>query len=244
MPLMDHFHPPLSVARHWESFHSAWAVSIASWLNNKLLPRDYYAEVQVHVGSRVEVDIGTFEEETAPSGANGGSVTAVAAMPTRVYTPPAVSFEMPAIFPDSLEVLIYSGEAGPTLVAAVELVSPGNKDREEYRKGFAAKCASYLQQGIGLIIADIVANRQANLHNELVELLGTSRDYLLPSEILYVTAYRPVRRPNVERIQVWTAELRLTHPLPELPLALDKNMCVPLDLEAPYNEACQRLRLR
>jgi hypothetical protein len=221
-----------------------WAGCIASLLNSKLLPNEYFADVQVHVGSRVEVDIGTFEEETAPSVTNGGTATAVAAMPARVYAPPAVSFEMPAIFPDSLEVLIFSGEAGPTLVAAVELVSPGNKDREEYRQGFAAKCASYLQEGVGLIIADIVTNRQANLHNELVELLGASRDYLLPSELLYATAYRPVRRPNVEKIQVWTAELRVTHPLPELPLALDKNMCVPLDLEAPYNEACQRLRLR
>ena len=26
MPLLDHFHPPLSDERHWESFHAAWAV--------------------------------------------------------------------------------------------------------------------------------------------------------------------------------------------------------------------------
>jgi hypothetical protein len=213
-------------------------------LNNKLLPNEYFADVQVHVGSRVEVDIGTFEEEAAPSVADGGTATAVAAMPARAYAPPAVSFELPAIFPDSLEVLIYSGEAGPTLVAAVELVSPGNKDREDYRQSFAAKCATYLQQGIGLVIADIVTNRQANLHNELVDLLGGSGDHMLPPGALYATAYRPVRRPNVEKIQAWAAELRLGHPLPELPLALDKNLCIPLDLEAPYNEACQRLRLR
>lgn len=73
---------------------------------------------------------------------NGGTATAAATMPAKLYAPPAVSFEMPALFPDSLEVLIYSGEAGPTLVAAIELVSPGNKDREDYRQAFASKCAS------------------------------------------------------------------------------------------------------
>ena len=35
MPLLDHFHPPLSVDRHWESLHAAWAgsvcTSIANW---------------------------------------------------------------------------------------------------------------------------------------------------------------------------------------------------------------------
>jgi hypothetical protein len=25
MPLLDHFRPPLSGSRHWESFHAAWA---------------------------------------------------------------------------------------------------------------------------------------------------------------------------------------------------------------------------
>ncbi len=25
MPLLDHFHPPLSRRRHWEGLHAAWA---------------------------------------------------------------------------------------------------------------------------------------------------------------------------------------------------------------------------
>jgi len=34
---------------------------MADVLNDDLLPGEYFAEVQVHVGSRVEVDVGTFE---------------------------------------------------------------------------------------------------------------------------------------------------------------------------------------
>ena len=32
MPLKDHFHPPLSEVRHWESFHARWATGIADLL--------------------------------------------------------------------------------------------------------------------------------------------------------------------------------------------------------------------
>ena len=62
MPLLDHFHPPLSGRRQWESFHSAWAEALALQLNRDLLPPRFFAEVHVKVGSRVEIDVGTFEE--------------------------------------------------------------------------------------------------------------------------------------------------------------------------------------
>ena len=242
MPLLDHFHPPLRGARHWEGFHTQWASSIANALNHDLLPPEYFAEAHVHVGSRVEVDIATFDQDSSASTVSAGSI-ATATLPARLYSPPAAALTMPVIFPDSLEVLIFSSEAGPTLVAAVELVSPGNKDRDETRRAFASKCASYLQQGIGLIVADIVTNRQANLHNELVDLLEKGDEFLLPPATLYATAYRPVRRRTGDQIQIWFATLAVGQALPALPLALDKGMCVPLDLEATYTEACQRSRL-
>ena len=62
MPLLDHFHAPLSRQRQWESFHSAWAEAIAKQLNEGLLPDRYYAEVHVKLGRRIEIDVGTFEE--------------------------------------------------------------------------------------------------------------------------------------------------------------------------------------
>lgn len=250
MPLLDHFHPPLRELRHWESFHAQWASAIANSLNGRLLPRGYFAEMQTHVGSRVEIDVATFE-----GAVGGGSVGrqrfdqgeaeggGVATAPAEAWAPPAPEIEMPALFPDSLEVLIYSSVAGPTLVAAVELVSPGNKDRDETRRAFAAKCATYLQQGIGLVIVDVVTDRRANLHNALVELLGVGDRFLIAPDDLYAVAYRPVRRTHSERVDVWPATLAVGGSLPLLPLALDRGLCVPLDLEPTYVEACQRSRL-
>ena len=243
MPLLDHFHAPLYPKRYWESFHARWAAAISDALNQKLLPEEYFAEIQVHIGPRVEVDVATLHEKVAqPPRVEdpGGGVATLAVKP---WAPPTAEFSMPAIFPDVAEVQVYGTLEGKALVAAIELISPGNKDREEERKGFAAKCAAYLQRGIGLIIVDIVTMRKGNLHNELVELLGVGEKFLFAHDELYATAFRPIRPPRAKRIDVWNAELGLGKPLPLLPLALDRDIVLPLDLEPPYMEACQRSRL-
>src|SRR5262245_32714941 len=61
MPLLDHFHPPLHGARHWEGFHHAWATLIAQGLNQDLLPPGYFAEPEISVGPEWEIDVATLE---------------------------------------------------------------------------------------------------------------------------------------------------------------------------------------
>src|SRR5262249_3912208 len=130
------------------------------------------------------------------------------------------------------------------LVAAVELVSPSNKDRARERRAFAIKCASYLAQGVSLVIVDVVTNRRANLHNETVRLLEVATDVAFPPDVrLYAVAYRPVRRKQRDQIDLWTHRLALGAPLPTLPLRLTGDLFVPVDLESTYQEACRRRRL-
>ena len=62
MPLHDHFHPPWSVQRPWEGFHSAWATAIAFHLNSGILPAEYFAMPLLEVQGRVEVDVATYQE--------------------------------------------------------------------------------------------------------------------------------------------------------------------------------------
>ncbi len=244
MGLLDHFHPPLFPVRRWESLHSYWASELGGWLNANVLPPNYFAEVQLHVGSRFEVDIGAFEWDDRDSieaqGGDGGTALAVAA---RTWVAPAPTSRLPAIFPDSMEVLVYANEGGPILAAAIELVSPGNKDRPASRKAFASKCASYLQQGVGLVIVDIVTDHHANLHDELVALLSGGGSGGEGSG-LYTSAYRPVRREGDEHHDAWIVELAVGRSLPTMPLALRRGPTVPLDLGTPYRDACGRARIR
>jgi hypothetical protein len=239
VPLLDHFHPPLSDRYQWESFHSNWATRLADALNERL-PAEFFAEEHAHVGTSLEVDVATFERagDNPPEQANGNATA------TQVWTPPAPPRTMPAVFPDRFEVRVISTAAGPVLVAAIELVSPGNKDRPEERRAFAAKCASYLHQGVSVIVIDIVTNRRANLHNETVRLMQAAEEFFLPPDTgLYAVSYRPVLRGERPAIDFWPEPLAVGTSLPVLPLRLTGDLFVPVDFETTYQEACRRRRL-
>lgn len=240
MPLLDHFHGALSVERHWESFHAAWASYLADDLNRRL-PERYFAEEFPHAGAVVETDVGTFEGSARTAGTDG---SATATLPPRVWTPPAAAFTIPAVFADDFEVRVFSTETGPTLVAAIELVSPRNKDRAEARRAFAIKCASYLHQGISLIVVDIVTTRRANMHAQIMALFKQKKTSHFPAKTsLYAVAYQPLRRKGREEIDLWPAALAVGAALTTLPLALTPELYMPVDLEATYMDTRRRRRL-
>jgi hypothetical protein len=240
MPLLDHFHPPVSERRTWEGFHGLWAAALVEKLNRDILADEYFADMQVHIGSQVEVDIATLNESRRTAERSAAATATLAP----VWAPPATDLVLPSVFPDDIEVQVFATATGATLVGAIELVSPGNKDRPEARRAFAAKCVSYLTRGIGLIVVDIVTNRLANLHNEVISLLGHGEPFLLPpSTTTYAVAYRPSRQRSGDQIELWPRLLSLGQPLPVLPLALRNAGVVPVDLEETYSEARQRSRL-
>jgi hypothetical protein len=142
MPLLDQFRPPLSLRRHWDSLHGAWAEAIAGDLNRSLLPEKYVAEARVKLGGHVEIDVGTFAEA------------------------------------DLLGLL------------RVQLSTTG--------------------QGV--------------------------RD-------LYATAYRTVPAPQGLRLETWAHALALGGSLPTLPLWLQPDLSLPLDLEGTYQAACIARRI-
>ena len=241
MPLLDHFHAPVIERRSWEGFHGLWAAALVEKLNEDVLADEYFADMQVHVGSQVEVDVATLTERPPAGGATG---TAAATLAAPAWAPPATALVLPTVFPDEIEVQVFSTATGNALVAAIELVSPGNKDRPETRRAFAAKCAAYLSRGIGLVVVDIVTSRLANLHNDVIALLGHAAPFLMePAGATYAVAYRPSRQPGGDQIEIWPVPLAVGQPLPVLPLALRNAGTVPLDLEGTYSEARRRSRL-
>src|SRR6202790_2113166 len=116
MPLLDHFRPPLSAERRWESFHSSWAPKLADALTERWLPPDYIAEEHAHFGPSVEIDVGAFEREVTATRAEGSAAMSTAG--SRVWAPPGADGVLPSVFPDPFEVRVLSTEAGPKLVAA------------------------------------------------------------------------------------------------------------------------------
>lgn len=239
MPLLDHFNPPLKRTHPWKSFHGAWAAAMARLLNHGILPSGYYAVPLVDRDGPFEIDVAALRE---PEGAllEGGP----AEPPT--WTPPApglaVAVEMPAI--DGVEVKVFADNGDPQLMAAVELVSPRNKDRPQARQAFAIKCVGYLQQGSSVVVVDTVTTRRADLNAAILALLGAETGSEMPKGLSAVS-YRTVgREEETQQLQLWPAALTLGQPLPTLPLWIAFDFSVPLDLEASYLATCADLRIR
>jgi hypothetical protein len=240
MPLGDHFHLPWSEQNPWEGFHSAWVNTLVRHLNGHLLPRRYRAVPQVHLGPYVEADVATYDREPltpqplSADSTNGGAAWTSAEM---VQT---LEIDLPT--QDVFEVRIHDEERGRRLVAAVELVSPGNKDRAESRQAFVTKCAAYLQEQVNLLIVDAVTSRRANFHRELLEQF----DKVKPSRAdgdLYCVSYRNRNEHNKWQVDFWPYALTINAPLPIVPLWLAADFHVPLDLEKAYVESCEVLRI-
>jgi hypothetical protein len=128
MPLLDHFQPPLSRTHPWRSFHGAWAAAMARILNTGVLPPGYYAVPFLDQDGPFEVDVATLRE-FKPADLLEGQ----AELPSWSPTTPAlaVAVEWPRVQDVRVEILTDNGE--PQLAAAIELVSPRNKDRPRAR---------------------------------------------------------------------------------------------------------------
>ena len=104
--LRDHFHPPLHPRHAWESFHAAWLGYICESLND-LLPKNYFAQEQVHAGRRIEIDVGTYEQldgERESNDSDTGGV-AIAEPKAKLWKPPAATASIPAVFADDFAAL-------------------------------------------------------------------------------------------------------------------------------------------
>ena len=243
MPLRDHFRPPLANRQPWDVFHGQWPAMIVIGLS-RLLPDRYAAGPRVHLGSAIEIDVAAYdvadaELPSAGKSEDGGGVA------TALWAPPRPTLAVATDPPDqdTYEVRVYDSESGRRLVAAVEIVSPANKDRPEHRRAFIAKCAALLQEGVSVAIVDVVTTRTANLYRDLMEFLGPT-DCSFPEDApsLYAVALRYTNEADQWRLETWVNPLALGRPLPTLPLWLAQDFAVPLELEASYEETGRILR--
>ena len=139
-----------------------------------------------------------------------------------MWAPPAASLAIETEMPDfdEYEVRIYDARRGGTVVAAIEIVSPANKDRPEHRNAFVAKCAALLQKGVAVSIVDLVTIRHFNLYADLLAFLGHNDPTLSdPPPHIYATSCRFVKKEKT-LLEAWSRILAVGLPLPTLPLWL------------------------
>lgn len=243
MPLRDHFRPPLTKITSWEGFHGGWPMVIVQQLR-KQLPPGYVSEPRVHFGSQVEIDVATYEKDDAPRGYANSNRDGGVAVTTWEPVAPSVAVETELPDYDEYEVRIYDAERGRQLVAAIEIVSPANKDRPEKRNAFVGKCAALLQKGVAVSIVDLVTVRHFNLYAELMAFIGHSDPTLGPEPPpIYAASCRWLRKEDRAILETWSNTLVVGQALPTLPLWLTDVRVVPLDLEQSYEKACEDLSI-
>jgi hypothetical protein len=215
-----------------------------------VLPEGYTAEPRVHLGSYYEIDVCTFEDapradysamrSQADAAGENSSEPAAA-----TYAPPQPTLVLDAELDDQYEyeVLFFDQSRNRLLVAAIEIVSPANKDRPENRRAFVAKCAALLQKHVCVSIVDLVTIRNFNLYCDLLELIGRSDPSFASPPATYAVTCRGHKVNGKSRFEAWAYPLAVGQRLPTLPVWLTADLAVFVNLEASYEETCRVLRL-
>jgi hypothetical protein len=213
---------------------------MARMLNQGVLPAGYYAVPLIDRDGPIEIDVAALHKM-------GASVPALGATWPQTWVAPApalaVAVDLPAV--DVVEVHVFADDGDPCLAAAVELLSPRNKDRPAARQAFAVKCVGFLQRGSSVVVVDTVTTRRADMNGTILSLLGVDVGAAaLPLSSLSAVSYRGVgHEEEAQELQVWPAPLALGQPLATLPLWIASDFSVPLDLEASYQMTCADLRI-
>ena len=243
MPLRDHFRPPLDNKHSWDGLHAMWPAVIIQQLI-KILPDRYFALPGVYLGSIYEVDVGTFRDSESDDYVDDGEGGGLA---LATYAPPKPTLTLEPELPnqDVYEVRIYDSRRDRRLVAAIEIISPSNKDRPDRRLAFVSKVATLLKEDICVSLIDVVSTMDFNLYAELMENINGIDPALGDTPPpMYAVTLRTRYEGRRKMMDNWYHPLDLGQPLPTLPIWLTEHNAISLELEPCYEETCRSLRIR
>ncbi len=151
MPIHDWSTVPAGV---FHGFHHRWLGRLAEALT-ATLPPDYYAEAEQHTEERV-ADVLTLHARSPsspPSTGGFGSTAAVLTSPITSATHRAARHR-PKARPRPKHVVVRH-VTGHRVVALLEVVSPGNKDRRRSVDQFAEKAEYAILNGVHVAVVDL-----------------------------------------------------------------------------------------
>jgi hypothetical protein len=212
----------------FHAFHQRWISSITDALNAGVLPPDYFA-LPEQVAAGVEPDALALRlRGNGDDTGNGGGGVAVAAAPPRTRLIQQTEAERYLTKVDRIAVRHRHG----SVVAVVEIVSPGNKASRAALRAFVQKTADFIQLGIHVLVIDLFPPTRRDpqgIHKAIWDEFQEEDIALPPDKPLTLAAYAatPIKTAYVEPIAVGDR-------LPDMPLFLQPGFYVNAPLEGTY----------
>lgn len=208
----------------YHNFHYRWLASIMDRLNSGVLPQGWFAMAEQRIGGP-EADLLTLSTPEAQR-PNGGVAT---------LAPPRASVVERAekvLYARKTNRLAIHHDLG-TVVAVLELVSPGNKDTKSSLQAFARKSAGLLRKGVHLSVIDPFPpgrHDPLGIHRAIWDNVTLESTFEQPADKLLTTvAYQAGDAPTA-----YVEPFAVGATLPELPVFLDEEFYVLVPLEETY----------
>lgn len=224
--------------RGWDSVHPVWLTYLLEHVQERL-PEGYKAflggvpSLTVDSGHG-KPDVSVRQWEPGPT---GESVTI-----TDLFEPDVEATVAVRLTPQRAIHVDLHGQ----LIAALELVSPRNKDRADAKTAYSSRYLGYLRLGVHLMLVDVLPRPKGfSFSDAITDNLGLE---LPPLPAPFAAAYRvgetvPVGEEMGSLVGLWRRPLEVGQPLPTLPLPLSVQQQILIDLEEPYQRAAKRAYL-
>lgn len=217
----------------FHDFHNTWIVTLKNALNDGVLPAGYYAISEQRAGQVIPDVLALQTSTSQPVAAPPSGTTAVADTPPRVSL--VMTPDSETVYAQKQRTLVVRQSGDHRIVALLEIVSPGNKDRPSAVQAFVEKAVAALSQGYHLLVIDLHppgAHDPRGMHAAIWEEL-TSESYEPPAEKpLTLASYVAAVVPSA-----YVEPLSVGSELPDMPLFLDAEFYVNVSLEETYESA-------
>jgi Protein of unknown function (DUF4058) len=229
MPLHD-----WSRVSGWENVHILWMTELFHSIRPRL-PEGFRAYLGTSPVLAINAQGGK-PDLAIQSWPREGSITATDPSLTQGEAPDIeVEVEVATIDP-GVSLLI---ERHGALVAAVELISPRNKDRPSARDVYRNRYLGYLLNGANLVLIDVHPRPSGfSFADRIAAELSLDRP---PCSAPMAASYRvgEAALTGGRFVAIWTRVMTVGEPLPSIPLPLTVDLAVTLDLEQTYARAAE-----
>jgi hypothetical protein len=221
---------------HW--FHQRWVGTLCDWLNAGQLPQGFYAIGELYADGYYP-DVLAVEdrpqgnaERAEASGKEFG--VAVAELPPKTrFTWEA---EMEGYLSKKDFLAIHNVEG--ILVAAIEIVSPGNKSSQARLRKFVNKTIDFLDKGVHVLVVDLfppTPRDPSGMHQAIWSERYDGEFEFHPDKPLTLASYMAASEDTIPK--AFVEPIALGETLPVMPLFLWPGRYINVELEATYQGA-------